>query len=372
MSNQKQLQELINEVNGVAIFAIDKDGVVIEWNRSCENLFGYSKSQALNQKVYDLILLDHQKEIFKDDLDKKCSYSSLEHEFKRSDGSVIFALSNSTFVGDNCYFMVFDTVSNKKKVSIKNIIDPSIVNDEKLIVISFDKNFKITSFNPFAQYTTGYGEKELLGSDFIEKLIPSSQQEMLKEKFKSISKDRRSTVNFSFPMICKNGDKKVIRWEKVIKSKKSNEEFYFLIGIHSSDNQDQLNYIANYDDLTDLPNQLLLNQRLQSAIDKAARLRQNMITLFLDIENFKSINHTFGFEFGNKILKMVSDRLCSNLRDYDTVARFSGDEFVIIFENITDKEPADKIAQRVANLFDEPFLLENNSIDIKKAIAFKI
>jgi diguanylate cyclase (GGDEF)-like protein/PAS domain S-box-containing protein len=372
MSRQNQLEELISEIEGIAIFLVDKDGTILEWNRACEKLYGYLSSQAIGEKIYDLILLDHQKEDFKNDLKNRIGYTSVELQFKKSDGSALFALSNSTFVGDNCYFMVFDTVSNKKERSIKDLVDPSLEQDEKLIVLSFDKNFKITSFNNFAQTTIGYKEKEILGRSFIKKLLPASHQTKIKELFENISKDRRSTKNLSFPVICKNGERKVIKWEKIIKSKKSNEEFYFLIGINSDDNQDQLNYLANYDLLTDLPNQTLLNHRLQQAIYKASRLKEHMVTLFLNIENFKSINHIFGFDFGNKVLKLISERLCSNLRDYDIVARFSGDEFVIIFENISEPSYATNIAQRVSKLFDAPFVLDENSIELKVNMGLSI
>jgi len=372
MSNNKELVELVNEVSGVAIYAIDEKRVVTEWNKTSEVIYGYTKDEAIGQKIEELILQDHQKDGFISDLKSKITYTAKELEHKRKDGSLAMVLANTTFVGDKYYFMAFDAASNHKATSISKIIDSNIAKDEKLVVISFDKHFKITSFNTFAARTTGFSEKEVLGENFFEKFIPTSHQEKVKNDIESLTKDRRSHNSLNFPIVCKNGDKKVIKWEKTLKSKKADEEMYFLIGLNSDDNQEELNYLANYDSLTDLPNQNLLTQRLEDAIGRAVRLRQSMITLFLNIENFKSINHTFGFSFGNKILKMVSERICSSLRDYDTVARFSGDEFVLIFENITDEIAAKVLAKRINDLFVESFKLEGNDIylNINQGLSF--
>jgi diguanylate cyclase (GGDEF)-like protein/PAS domain S-box-containing protein len=365
MSSKKELQELVSEVSGVAIYAIDKNREICEWNRASELLYGYTKDEAIGKKIDELIILDHQKDGFISDINSKITYTSEEIEHKRKDGSLAIVLANTTFVGDKYYFMTFEAASSHRIASIKKVIDENVTEDEKLIVISFDKYFKITSFNTFATKTTGFSEKEVLGKDFFELFVPKSHQEKIKNDIISLSKDRRTFKSLNFPIVCKNGDKKIIQWEKSLKNKRAKEDMYFLIGLNSSDNQEKLNYLANYDLLTDLPNQNLLTQRLEEAIQRAARLKQSMITLFLNIENFKVINHTFGFSFGNKILKMVSERICSSLRDYDTVARFSGDEFVLIFENITDEMAAKVLAKRINNLFEKSFKIDSNEIYLK-------
>jgi diguanylate cyclase (GGDEF)-like protein/PAS domain S-box-containing protein len=372
MSNDKELKQLVNEVSGVAIYAIDENRVITEWNKTSEVIYGYTKDEAIGKKIEELILQDHQKDGFISDLNSKITYTAKELEHKRKDGSLAIVLANTTFVGKKYYFMTFDAASNHRSTSINKIIDSNIEKDEKLIVISFDNYFKITSFNAFATRSTGYSEKEVLGKNFFEKFIPASHQEKVKNDIEALTKDRRAHNSLNFPIVCKNGDKKVIKWEKTLKSKKADEEMFFLIGLNSDDNQEELNYFANYDLLTDLPNQNLLTQRLEDAIGRAVRLRQSMITLFLNIDNFKAINHTFGFSFGNKLLKMVSQRLCSSLRDYDTVARFSGDEFVLIFENINDETAAKVLVNRINELFTKSFDLNGNSIylNINQGLSF--
>ncbi len=365
MSYNQNLDQLINEINGVAIFAINKDNVITEWNRASHEMFGYSQQEAIGQNICDLIVMDHQRENFALDLASKTIYNSDELEFKKRDGSILMAIANSTYVGDSCYFMVFNMATSKTKASLERLIDRDIQNQDQLIVLSFDKKFKVASFNIFANQITGYSEKEVLGKDFLDFFVPSSYHEIIRKYLTSLKNEQRSHSSLSFPFICKNGERKVITWEKTIKSKRDGEEFFFLIALDSQESKEELNYLANYDSLTDLPNQNLLYNKLENSINRAVRLKNNLITIFLDIENFTAINHSFGFEFGNKVLKKISQRLSSSLREYDTVARFSGDEFVLIFENITDDLDAKAVTDRIKALFDEPITEDGNNIIIK-------
>jgi diguanylate cyclase (GGDEF)-like protein len=109
-----------------------------------------------------------------------------------------------------------------------------------------------------------------------------------------------------------------------------------------------------------------------NAINKSARYDQKMITMYINLDNFKSINHTMGYAIGDELLKAVAERLHSELRDSDTVARFSGDEFVILFENIQDELDAGAMAKRVHKLFSKPFIFKENEIflDVNIGISF--
>ncbi len=365
MNHQEHLGQMIEEVAGIAIFSVDSTGKILEWNRACESLFGYTKEESLGQLFHELIAPQHQKESFAKDIQSNISYTSQELEFSRKDGSLFYALTNSTFVGERCYFMIFEMGTNSPKHSIRKLVDPEQISAEKLIVLSFDKAYHITSFNTFARQSMGYSEREVLGKNFLELLVPESFREKIKWEVSRISKDRRSQSRLHFPILTKSGQKRVIRWEKVVQSKQGEELSYHLIGVSDSENQEKLNFMENYDDLTNLPNQHLVYRRIDEAMGRAVRLKQNLAVIFLDIQNFKSINHIFGFHFGNEILKMVANRLSSSLRDYDTVARFSGDEFVLFFENIQNDNDAKLLAKRIEGLFEKPFELEGNEIELE-------
>ena len=116
--------------------------------------------------------------------------------------------------------------------------------------------------------------------------------------------------------------------------------------------QRQLEYLANYDPLTALPNRNLFHDRLRHGLEKAARSGKRLAVLFIDLDNFKAINDTRGHDVGDLILKEAAARLLESVRDEDTVARLGGDEFVVLLEDVQDVVGVAEMAQRVnENLF---------------------
>ena len=368
-TNIAAYKQLFNEISNIAIFATDKNRTVIEWNLACESLYGYSAKEAMGEKIEDLIVPVHLKETFvqefEEDSQSQKALSAVEVEYRRKDNAMIMVNANTIFLESDgelkFYAFTLDVSMMHTHSLIHNVVDKEQATKEKIIVISFDKSNKLTSFNAFAEELTGYRKEEVLGRDFVTVFIPENYQGKVRRDLQNIGKDRRSQLTFDFPIVCKNGDKKVLTWEKSLKHMQKEEESILLVGMDFTGDE-KLEYLANYDVLTDLPNKNLLITKMQASMNRASRLNENMLTLFLNIENFKTINQTFGYNFGDKLLQAVSERMCSKLREYDTVARFSGDEFVLVFDNITDDLAAGSIAKRVEAIFNESFKLEGNEL----------
>ncbi len=125
--------------------------------------------------------------------------------------------------------------------------------------------------------------------------------------------------------------------------------------------EERIHYQANYDTLTDLPNRNLFKDRLDQAISLADRHKQRIAVLFLDIDNFKHINDTLGHLMGDELLRNVADRLRSLFRTSDTIARLSGDEFVLILNNANRDSYLEQLLNRILECLSLPYLLEGNT-----------
>jgi len=136
--------------------------------------------------------------------------------------------------------------------------------------------------------------------------------------------------------------------------------------------EQRLAYTATHDLLTDLPNRLLFNDRLTLALAYAKRNRKKLAVMLLDLDLFKEVNDTLGHSVGDKLLRVVSDRLRGLLRKSDTVARMGGDEFLILLPEITEVEDTGKIAQNILNSIQEPFLVDDHELHITTSIGFAI
>ncbi|WP_419569884.1 EAL domain-containing protein [Rheinheimera sp.] len=124
--------------------------------------------------------------------------------------------------------------------------------------------------------------------------------------------------------------------------------------------EQELEYLAHHDVLTGLPNRLLMNSRLQNAVQQATRDQQQFAVLMLDLDRFKYINDSFGHTSGDDLLKLVSSTLSQRLRSTDTVARFGGDEFIILLERLNQAEDAARFASELIQLLSQPWVLGND------------
>ncbi|MGC5702795.1 diguanylate cyclase [Pseudomonas sp. NFXW11] len=131
----------------------------------------------------------------------------------------------------------------------------------------------------------------------------------------------------------------------------------------------RLHYMAEYDQLTHLPNRELLRERLRSALARARRESGRMALLYVDLDKFKEVNDTCGHAVGDMLLQAVANRLKGSVRESDTVARIGGDEFVILLENVQHTEDAQRVADKIRAALGEPLRLDGHSLSIMPSIG---
>ena len=134
----------------------------------------------------------------------------------------------------------------------------------------------------------------------------------------------------------------------------------------------QMSYAAQHDILTDLPNRLLLNDRISQAISLAQRQNRPIAVMFLDLDHFKYINDALGHSVGDKLLQSVAKRLVANLRNSDTVSRQGGDEFVILLPDIVHSADAAASAKNLLYSLREPHVIGEQSLIIDGSIGISI
>lgn len=136
--------------------------------------------------------------------------------------------------------------------------------------------------------------------------------------------------------------------------------------------EEKIQQMAFHDSLTGLPNRKLFSDRLGIVLAQARRNKKKVGIVMLDLDNFKDVNDTLGHDVGDTLLKAVAERLSVILRKSDTVARFGGDEFVLIFPDMEVIEEAIQVVQKIIDRFNKPFLIDTHQLVVTTSIGIAV
>ena len=134
----------------------------------------------------------------------------------------------------------------------------------------------------------------------------------------------------------------------------------------------EVEYLAYHDPLTDLPNRLYLDEYLKQAIKKACRTGKFLAVIFIDMDNFKQINDTYGHQTGDKVLVIAARRFQNLLRESDTVIRFGGDEFIISLEDINSIDDLKSILNKIISTCSTPVLIDGKDFSLSFSLGISI
>ncbi len=144
------------------------------------------------------------------------------------------------------------------------------------------------------------------------------------------------------------------------------------VAILSQQRKDQLLLQSQYDELTGLPNRILLQDRVKLAIEHSDHVNQPFWLLYLDLDRFKFVNDALGHLAGDQILQIAAERLAVVLSDTDTLARFVGDEFVILLSSQTHENQRMRILRQLIEQLQQPYLIDGNEITVTGSIGIAI
>ncbi len=239
------------------------------------------------------------------------------------------------------------------------------------MVIITDPGAVIDYVNPKFCEVTGYSFEELKGVNAG--IVKSGVQpaDFYQNMLETIHSGREWRGEFHNRK--KNGD---FFWEYMVISSIKNEEGEItnFVGVGEDitmrkDYEDLLMRQANYDTLTDLPNSILLIDRLTLALAQAARNNMIVALMLLDLDNFKKVNDTMGHDIGDEMIKEVARRLQQAVRSSDTVARFSGDKFFILLTELHRSTEVETIAEKIRTVVSNPFIVEESVFMVTGSIG---
>lgn len=241
-------------------------------------------------------------------------------------------------------------------------------------IIITDAQNRILFVNPAFEIVTGYSAEEVIGKN--PRILQSGMQD--KQFYKKMWNDIKQHGVWKGEIWNKRKDGELyLEWLtiSVVKDQKGNVTNYVAIFSDITEhkrNVEQLTRLALYDTLTNVPNRYLLEKELESIIRMSKKHNQSFALLFLDLDRFKNINDTLGHRVGDMLLKETAQRLKRMLRKQDTIARFGGDEFVIILPNLKHIREAAYMAEKIVESLKRPFCFNHQEIYISTSIGISV
>ena len=185
------------------------------------------------------------------------------------------------------------------------------------------------------------------------------------------------TYSSEHRLLCKDGTWKWVLSRGMVVSRDDAGTPLRLIGTVSDISErkaaeDKIRHLAQHDPLTDLPNRALFSDRLNQALALAERENRRLAVLYLDLDEFKPVNDSFGHGVGDELLKEVARRLQACVRSSDTVGRIGGDEFVVLLPILNGDSDALRVAEKILATINHPFLLTGHNLVISTSIGISI
>jgi diguanylate cyclase (GGDEF)-like protein/PAS domain S-box-containing protein len=216
----------------------------------------------------------------------------------------------------------------------------------------------------------GYKSDEMIGRSMIELVHPDDRERTLLAASEIMSGDEK--IDFENRYIRKDGQIAHIQW-----SARWSEDQKVRVAVARDITKhkqllEQLQHIAFYDPLTQLPNRALFEDRLQQALARARREQSQLALCFVDLDKFKEINDQYGHAAGDSCLKTVAKRLLHSVRETDTVARLGGDEFVIVMDAVTEQSAMLSAVEHLLAKIQQPFVFQQHSLQVNASIGIAL
>jgi diguanylate cyclase (GGDEF)-like protein/PAS domain S-box-containing protein len=354
---------------------------VVSVNRRCEELLGYHDGELIGGSTAVVYLSEG--EFVSAGLTQyqalaEGKYVTEERQYRRRDGSAFWCLVSGHALdplrpGDGSIW-VFADITERKLSEEKLRLSATVLEHIADGVAIVDINGRIVAINPAFTQITGYTESEAVGQD--SSLTRSARHGesfylRLWEELRAHGFWRGEIWNLR-----KNGEL-YLEWLTASAVRDNSGECTHYVAVFSDitkikESQEKLDHMAHHDPLTALPNRLLFHDRLQHALQRAARDREQLAILFIDLDRFKNVNDTLGHHVGDELLKQVASALSAQLREGDTLARLGGDEFIVLLENVEGQFGAGHVAEKLISMFEQPFIVSDYELFVTGSVGISM
>lgn len=397
------ITRLLQASTEYSIIGLGLDGTILLWNEGARRLYGYEPGEIVGRADVSIL---HVPEDVKAGVPRRILATAVENtkwegtlKRRRKNGELFIARVVITPRRDASgkvggFFMISSDISKEirliedlnAELEARALAETALRESEERYrivtetatdaILSIDDQGTIIFINTAAERIFGYRVQEMLGRE-LALLMPGSLPQLRKAslesegatgdkrvaweavEFTGVHRDgRRIPLEVSFGEYRRDGERLFTGIVRDITERKRADE--------------KIRYLAQYDALTELPNRVLLQDRIDHALAQARRNHERVAVLFLDLDDFKHVNDSLGHHTGDQLLRMVSQRLRRCLREGDSIGRLGGDEFVICLPLPVDERHAASVAGKILEGLRASFQVEGHELHVSASIGISL
>lgn len=377
MNKAFEIKRALLDNSAVGVFLISDDNTIKQASKRACDMFGYTFGE-LESKNYSILFDGDCLKKLNDNL--ICNNSSTkECIFKRKDGTDMWCIVTLTYI--NNLDKTMGIVATLVDITIRKVTEEKlklaadvITNAHEGICIT-DIEGNIINVNPAFETITGYTLKEVKGKNPSILKSDRHNKEFYEEMWHTI-KNKKQWIGEIFN---KNKNGTIYPEKLSISSIRDNDNnIKNFVGIFYDitilkEQEKKLEDLAYHDALTHLPNRITFFDRLQQSISISTRKNKTISVCYLDLDNFKPVNDTYGHDAGDILLKEISNRIKNTIRTSDTVARFGGDEFVIILQETKEESDIIAVVDKILKQISSPVYIDKDKkVQVSGSIGISI
>lgn len=377
---KRKLRATLNAIPDL-VWLKDADGVYLSCNPMFERYFGASEAEIVGKTDYDFV-------------DKELADLFREHDRKAMAAGKPSINEEWVTMADDGIHRLVETIKTPmldgegKVIGVLGIsrditsrvqAEQALVESQKraqqylhivgVMLIAVDTEGRVELVNRKGCEMLGMPEADILGKDWFDNFVPERLRNDVKEMFINLLKGGIAPIEYiENAILTRSGEERVVAWHITLLLDDTGR----VNGVLASGEDiterkryiEELEHQALYDSLTDLPNRSLFTDRLKLALAIAQRETQPLAIILLNIARLKEVNDTVGHHNGDIVLQEVARRITMALRNTDTVARLSGDEFAILLPG-DDKESAILAIETIQKAMETPTMIDDGPLDIE-------
>lgn len=371
---QQNLAGLFDSLNDM-IFIVDGGGRIVHHNRAAGEMLGYTATSMLGTPVASILSEPNRAEAAR----AVATIGSIYHgratgSLLRADGSRLMVdgrVVNGHWNEQPVLIGIAQDISARLIAEERQKLAASVFEHAHEGIMITDPAGRIVEVNSTFSELTGYSRAEAVGQ--TPELLKSGHHDTAFYRNMWLTIRREGYWRGEVWNRKKSGEV-FVELLTISTVRDRQGEISHFVGIFSDitlikEHQQRLEHLAHFDALTQLPNRMLLADRMQTAMAQSERSGKMLAVCYLDLDGFKPVNDLYGHAIGDRLLIEVSQRLRSCVRAGDTVSRLGGDEFVLLFADLDSEREADHAVGRVISTLTHPFQIASHTIQISASIG---